>query len=181
MPEWDIAKPRTFEQQLADANFTDQVRTEERKRCALVILQHRHEITAEDPPSLFRLMLWLEADNGGDFPTDQVRGLKAHEVTEAAGYAELPDPEAEDWDIAVDIPEDTAAAAAADPDREAAMQLCAGHRVDDVLFERIVEFVAGRRLWREENERLRRLAEQAELKVTRIGDFLRTAIGILDE
>jgi hypothetical protein len=49
-----------------------------------------------------------------------------------------------------------------------------------VLFERIVELVAGRRLWREESERLRRLAERAELKVTRTGDFLRTALNVLE-
>jgi hypothetical protein len=147
-------------EQLADANFVDQVRAaeshasriEERRRCALVVLAHRTEIDVGT--SYFRIMTWLDEGTAED-----------------ADFAEVNQPPAAGDGSGWDVEEEP------DPDRAAAMQLTGG------LIDELTELVAGIRRLREENERLRaELAsrrEHAELTVVRAGDFLRTALSII--
>jgi hypothetical protein len=149
-----MAEEPTLLQQLAEA------RINERKRCALVILQHRTEIDVGT--SYSRMMNWLEQDTAAD--TNAAPDVA--EVNQAA--ADIDVGEVEDGDIAEDP----------DADRAAAMELTSG------LVDLLVDVVAEGRRLREENQVLRgQMAserEHAELKVTRAGDFLRTALGIIE-
>jgi hypothetical protein len=150
--------PPSLDDQLADARIA------ERRRCALVIQAHRTEIDVGT--SYHRLMTWLEEGTDQDPRHDHFAEVDTAAATDIGAEHVF------EGDIGEDIAEDT------DPDRAAAMQLCSG------LVDELVEFIANMRRLSEENERLRgQLAtarEHAELKVNRAGDFLRTALGIIE-